>query len=720
MGTFSCSVAQEGFYAGPVYRLGSDAPSRDCGGTDAAAELRRFRRASDSLAQEVEESAAGEKNRDILETAARILADEAFTDEVERGVTEQGLDAAAAVRAAGEALCTRFEGVASEYLRSRREDVRGVASRLARVLEGSSGVAEGTFAVCGQEISPAELAAFDEGSIGALLSVGGSVSSHASILAGNLGVPYLYGNPEAVEEAGRAAFVVIDSSTATVTCDPDPGARAAAEKRMACELEERSARRARELAGEVIASCRTRVCANIEGPKDIDALLASGADGVGLLRTELLFMDRDEAPGEEEQHEAYRSVLEAMGEREVVIRTMDLGSDKAVPWLDLPREANPALGLRGVRVSLENGDVFTTQLRALLRAATAGNLKVMFPMVASAWEVDEILAKVRQTADELAHEGVPHAVPELGIMVETPAAAVCAGELARRVAFFSVGTNDLTQYTLAVDREAIGLERYSDPRHEAVFRLIDMTVRGGHGFGVRTAVCGQLAADPAAVRRLLEIGVDELSVPVRKVRAVKKLVAELEAGLGLGAEAGPGHAAEGRRGAGWQGTGSKGLAAGDAEADGVAAGTAAATSSRETEAGTAGADAAGAAGDVTVSAPADGELIPMAEIPDEVFASGYLGECFGVLPANGNVYAPVGGVVRVVARTEHSVTIAADDGRNILVHVGIGTARLTEKAFALHVAAGDRVEAGQLIMEADLGVIERAGLSKVIVVVELG
>lgn len=676
MRTFSCSVAQEGFYAGPVYRLGAEVSSDVRADIDAASELARYRRASRSLAQEVEESDAGERNRDILGTVSWILADASFVGEVERGIREQGLSAAAAVRAAGETICARFEGVASDYVRSRREDIRGVANRLAVLLEGAPGAAEGMCAVCGEEISPAELAAIDEASVGGLLSVSGSVNSHVSILAGNLGVPYLYGNREAVEEAGRAAFVVIDSRTASVTCDPDAGTRAAAEKRMARELEERAARRSSELAGEGDPVCRTRVCANIEGPKDIEALLASGADGVGLFRTEFLFMDRDEAPDEDEQHEAYAAVLAAMGEREVVIRTMDIGSDKQVFWLDLPEEANPALGMRGARVSLENDALFTEQLRALLRAATSGNLKVMFPMIASAWEVDEILAKVRRTADDLAREGVPHAVPELGIMVETPAAAVCAGDLARRVAFFSVGTNDLTQYALAADREAVGLERYSDPRHEAVFRLIDMTVRGGHGYGVRTAVCGQLAADAAAVRRLVEIGVDELSVPVRKVRAVRRLVAEAEADLSKGADR-PGLADE-----------SAGLAAADGHV-------------------------------LTVCAAADGELIPMAEIPDEVFASGYLGECLGIVPENGNVYAPVSGTVTAVARTEHSVTIMSDDGRNILVHVGIGTARLTEKAFTLHVAAGDRVEADQLIMEADLGVIERAGFSNVIVVAEL-
>ncbi len=717
MRTFSCSVAQEGFFAGPVLSVGGRMVSGRRSGADPDAELRRYREASRALGEKAEESLDGQTGGDVLVTVSAILSDEAFTRQVERGILEQGLDAVAAVQEAAGSLDARFAGLGSDYVRSRREDIRGVAQALVSFLERGPGApdapaaSDGAFAVCGEEISPAQLVDIDERLIGGLLSARGSLTSHVAILAGSLGVPYLYGNPEAVEAARGASFVVIDSAAGTVVLDPDEGARAEAELRMARVLEERSALRALEsgagggLPGEGgnASVCRTRVCANIESPKDIEALLASGADGVGLFRTEFLFMDKEKAPSEAEQLMAYTAVLDAMGEREVVIRTMDIGSDKAVAWLDLAREANPALGMRGARVSLEHDEVLATQLRALLRAAVHGNLKVMFPMIASAWEVDELLSRVRAVADDLVREGVPHAVPELGIMVETPAAAVCAGELASRVSFFSIGTNDLTQYALAVDREAMGLERYSDSRHEAVFRLIDMTVRGGHGRGVRTAVCGRLAADAGAVRRLVEIGVDELSVPVRKVRSVKRLVAEAEAELGVA----PGLAASAGTGA-ETGTGAGAGAC-------AAAGAGAQARPAPVEAASPGADVSGP----MVAAPATGELIPMAEIPDEVFSSGYLGECFGIVPANGSVYAPVSGTVSVVARTEHSVTIAADDGRTILVHVGIGTARLTERAFVLHVGAGTRVEAGQLIMEADLGVIERAGLSSVIVVAEL-
>ncbi len=707
MRTFSCSVAQEGFYVGPVWCFAVCEACEDGHAADAEAELRRFRAAADALKRRVEDGEASEGNRAILETVSWILSDKAFAGEVERGIREDALDAPAAVRAAAKLLEEKLGQVGSEYLRSRSEDVRGVANRLVAVLSGDSGAPTRPCAICGEEISPAELASIDERLVGGLLSEKGSLTSHVAILAGNLGVPYLYGSREAVEEAARSSYVILDSAAATATFDPDEDARAAAELRMAREAEARSARAAAGPADEDLPACRTRVCANIEGPKDIEALLASGADGAGLFRTEFLFMGRQDPPGEGEQYEAYRSVLDAMGEREVTIRTMDIGSDKSVGWLDLPREANPALGLRGARVSLEYGEVFSTQLRALLRAAVAGNLRVMFPMIASAWEIDEIIAEVRKAADGLAREGVPHKVPELGIMVETPAAAVCAGELARRVSFFSVGTNDLAQYTLAIDREGAGLQRYANPRHEAVFRLIEMAVRGGHSYGVRTAVCGRLAADPDSVRRLVELGVDELSVPVGNVRAVKRLVAEIEAEPGNGQGAAPARG-EGKgpgRGARRGPKPGPRLGSRKKPAGGAPAG----------EGAPAGADGL----ESQVAAVADGELVPMGEIPDTVFSSGYLGECFGILPENGCVYAPVDGTVSVVARTEHSVTIAADDGRSILVHVGINTARLTEKAFTVHVRVGDRVAADQLIMEADLGVIERAGFSSIIVVAEL-
>jgi phosphoenolpyruvate-protein phosphotransferase (PTS system enzyme I) len=692
MKTFECMVAQEGFFAGPVHVVHSSLAGNNAQVVDAEAELASFREAAASLRESLGGAGHGDglacgKNADIRDAMRAILADKAFALRVERGICEQHLSAAAALRKVADELSASFEGLSSEYLRARQEDVRGVADELAAILARTIDGVEEPSAFVAEEIGCAQLLGVDEAFIGALLTDRGSVSSHVSIVAGNLGVPYLYGNAEAVAAAAGAEFVVVDSATATVTVGLDESARAAAEARMAEFLREREARRQAE-AEAAAASTRAKVFANIAGFEDVEALAASGADGIGLFRTEFLYLGRDAAPSEDEELAAYKAVLEAMGNKPVVIRTMDLGSDKMVPWLDFGDEPNPALGLRGVRVSLERGDVFRTQLRALLRAAPSGNLKVMLPMVASAWEIDEVTHKVQEVAAELAAEGASFEIPELGIMVETPAAVVCADDLAKKAAFFSVGTNDLTQYTLAVDREASGAARYFDAHHEAVFKMLEMTVAAAHKNGIEVGVCGQLAADPAAIARLVGMGVDRLSVPVGKVAATRRLVAEAEAAGGGAVRAG---AAGGREPSPTDdGLDTADFSFGDALLL-----------------------------DGGVGAAADGELVPMEEIPAKAFSNGSLGPCFGILPENGMVYAPVAGTVLDVAATKHAVTIAADEGGTVLVHAGIDTATLGGEPFELRVQPGDRVERDELVMKADLAAIERAGLSTMVIVVAL-
>ncbi len=673
MRTLSCHVAQEGFFAGPVWCMPQGQTAHDRVPTEPADELARLHAAMDSLRQGIERQPAAGDNAAIRQTVLSILADDTFVGRAERGVKERGLSAAQAVRSAAEELAGEFARLGSDYLRARQDDVRGVGEHLASILQGTCDLPRERCAVCAPHISPAQLAGMPEQLIGALLTETGSANSHASIMAGNLGIPYLFGSAEALRLAEQAAFVIVDSTAKAVTFDPDEPTRQAALARMAQLRAEREAQA--EAPSDADRPRRTRVCANIEGPQDIEALLAADPDGVGLFRTEFLFIGRDEAPGEEEQFQAYKAVLDAMAGKEVVIRTMDVGSDKTAPYLGLPTEPNPALGLRGARVSLERPGLFRTQLRALLRAGVAGNLKVMFPMIASAWEIDAIHREVQAATQELTDEGVPFRVPELGIMVETPAAALCAEELAGKAAFFSIGTNDLTQYTLAIDREARGLDRYFEPRHEAVLRLIGMCAEAGHRHGVPTALCGQLAADPEAVRRLIELGVDELSVPIRKVGATKRLVAQAEA-----------------------------EAANDAGLSQAPAGPACSSPT---------------ARGLELSCPADGRLVNMEEIPDAAFSGGSLGACFGVIPDDGSVYTPLAGTVVQVSQTRHALTIAADDGRQVLVHVGIGTVALGGEPFTPHVTQGQRVVADQLILEADLAAIEAAGLPTMVVVAVL-
>ncbi len=688
METFICSVAQKGFFAGPVYFLLQDTREEEPA-SDAAAELNRLRTAVRSLQQRIQKGdraaeekdeetpggirrsgGAGREDAAMGEVVLSILSDDAFLSKAERGIREKHLRASAAVRRAAEEEARAFSGMQSEYLRSRQDDVRGVARELIAVLDGAGTAPAQRSALAAFEISPAELIAADSTRIGGLLTEKGSAGSHAAILAESMGIPYLYGNREAVVRAQSAAFVILDAQTGRVILDPDPETRRAAEARMAEAEKEREA--GQENTEPV--SCRTGICANIADLREVPALLASGADGVGLFRTEFMFMERDTPPGEEEQYAVYRSVLEAMGKKPVVIRAMDLGSDKRAPWLSLGEENNPALGLRGVRVLLEREDVLRPQLRALLRAGVVGNLKVMFPMITSGWEIDELRRKIREAQQALEREVIPFRPFALGIMVETPAAAVCAEELAEKVDFFSIGTNDLTQYTLAVDREAKGLERYGNPFHEAVFRMIAMTAAAGHRHGVRTCVCGKLGSEPEAVERLIRIGVDELSVPLCRISETRKAAA----------------AAEKRQADG------KGCSPGKETA-----------AERKT--------VRGAFTKREIAAPADGEWVPMEAIPDAAFSGGKMGRCFGILPSDGRIYAPAAGTVSNIAEARHAVLIAADDGGSILVHIGIGTVQLRGEPFRLHVQQGEHVERDQLLMEADLASIQRAGLSAMVI-----
>lgn len=648
--------------------------------SDAEHEIFRLHDAVKCLIERIEKENTGGTDKEIRDMTVSILYDPIFISAAEQEIRVNFLMAENAVQEAAGRLADAVGKVSSEYINTREEDIWSAAQQLKEILSGNSTSSLARAAACAQQLGPAQLLAMDEKRIGGIVTEKGSVNSHVSILAASLGIPYLYGNKEAVLATEHATLIVLDGEEGTVITDPDAATMRAVRVRMK-QIQNRRNRQ-KTICGnrqrlEEAVSCRTMVCANIKGPEDIPELFISGADGVGLFRTEFLFLGRSAPPTEQEQYEAYTAVLGAMGGKEVIIRTMDLGSDKRASWLSIPEEVNPALGLRGIRISLEQKEVFTVQLRALLRAGACGRLKIMFPMIASEWEMDAACAMVHEVADSLQKEGIDFAMPSLGIMVETPAAAVCADKLAQKADFFSIGTNDLTQYTLAADREATRLEAYSDPRHEAVFELIRMSVEGGHRHGIHVGVCGQLAADPEAAKRLVEMGVDELSVPVSCIQKVKALAAQAEQAISdknntetpLESQTGTGDPAGN------------------------------ATSTEE-----------------ELGAAADGSVVLMEDIPDAAFSSGSLGQCYGIWPENGKIYAPLAGVVQHIAGTGHAVTIAGDDGRTVLVHVGIGTVDLAGKPFRLHVAAGDLVERDQLLLEADLDMIRASGHSDMIIV----
>ena len=703
MKTFELKAAREGFAAGVPFAVDTAAKKgvSPSGKPEAEKELARFRDAAAWLDREL--FLAGKRaDRDsaaIYEAERMLLGDQTYTGAVEALIRRDGLDAVSALRKAGQALERQLGSSENEYIRGRTDDVRGLSERLLAFLVGEAAdqPLKPSILVAG-ELSPARLSAIDSAMILGILTEKGSPASHVSILAGNLGVPCLYGSAEAVAAARTCGRLILDGQK--LITDPDEDLYRAALVRME---EERKKRERQNTPAMPEGNTRTVVLANITGPRDLPELVASGAQGVGLFRSEFLFLDRADAPSEEEQFEAYRRVAEAMGEKETVIRTLDLGSDKQASWLSQPEEKNPALGCRGLRLCLAHQDLFRAQLRALLRAAVYGHVKIMLPMVTSVREVEAARALMNEVAAELSSEGTPYAVPPLGVMIETPAAALTAEKLADHADFFSIGTNDLTQYTLALDREAQGLDDYYDPYHESIFRLIEMTAAAGHRKKIPTSVCGELAADPRALERLLRCGVDRLSVSIFRIAETKRLVAEAEKKL----DAARSEREERTIPPSLRRQAEKRLYQPheeQAEKDLPRAGE------ERTD------DDAPPQRMLSFAAPVDGTLIPMEEIPDSVFSSGTMGECVGIMPENGAILAPCDGVVSAVAQAGHAIGFTASDGREILVHVGIDTVRMGGKGFRVLVREGNAVSKGDPVMEADLDLIREAGLSPMVIV----
>ena len=659
MPSFPCSVAQEGFASAEAFVLLS--PDASCGKpVDPASEAARLDEAVSRLAARLSQAGADRNQVDpaLVSAEIQMLQGPDFAGHARSLILEGGMSASMALSRTAERLSGLLSASGNAYIRERSEDIRGLAASLSLLLaEDSLSFPSVPCILVAEELSPAQLLSLDRPDlIRGILTRTGSRTSHVAVLAGSSGIPFLFGLENPTEIICTGDYLILDGDRGTVEINPTQEARQQAEAK---QLSLQKAKENAEFSDRGPAT-KARICINISGTEPARVLLDASPDGIGLFRSEFLFMNRAVPPSEEEQYQAYRRVAEIMGEKEVTIRTMDIGSDKKAEWLPLPPEANPALGLRGVRVHLDRRDLFRVQLRALLRAAACGSVRIMLPMVSSLWEVEAAQAEIRAAAQELESRSIPFRVPELGVMIETPAAVMIAPELAARVSFFSIGTNDLTQYALAADREAQHLEKYADPQHEAVFRLIHLAVQAARREKIPVAVCGELAGRPGALQRLIRLGVNELSVAPARVSAVRRLVAEAEQEAPVSS----------------------------AKSHGI-------------------------------HAPAEGELIPMAEIPDPVFSAGTLGECVGILSEDGRIYAPFRGTVTSVARTKHALSFRGAEGE-VLVHVGIDTVQLNGEGFTLHVAQGDSVEQGQLVLEADCGLIRAKGLNPVVIVVRLG
>ena len=499
---------------------------------DVEAEIARYDEAKDRAIEQLnvlhDEAVrkVGEENAAIFEVHAMLLDDEDFTDSVHNAIESQQVNAEYAAAVTGENFAKMFAEMEDDYFRARAADMKDISERVIRVLSGEESQTEfdRPVIIIADDLMPSETVQLDKEKVLAFVTRFGSSKSHTAILARTMNIPALIDVPIDPEWDGRTA--VVDGHTGTFYLDPDEKTLAEMQAKLEKDLEAR--RLLQELKGKPNVSVDGReiqLYANIGGLKDVASVLQNDGGGVGLFRSEFLYIGRDDLPSEEEQFKAYKAVVETLAGKKVIIRTLDIGADKQADYLQLDKEDNPALGYRAIRICLTRPEIFKTQLRALFRASAFGKVAIMYPMITSVKEVKKIKEIVNLVKAELKTEGIPfNPDVEEGIMIETPAAAVISDELAKEVDFFSIGTNDLTQYTLAMDRQNSKLDVFYDPHHEAILRLIQMTVENGHRENAWVGICGELGADTELTERFLQMGVDELSVSPSMILPVRKAI----------------------------------------------------------------------------------------------------------------------------------------------------------------------------------------------------
>ena len=498
-------------------------------------ELARFQRAQQQAVRDLgalyEKARAelGEAEAEIFSVHQLMAEDEDFTDLIAAAIAD-GAEASEAVRQAGEQCAAMFSAMDDDYMRERTADVRDVAARICRILNGE---AEQTITepclIAAEELTPSQTVQFPREFVRGMLTARGAANSHMGILARTLGVPAVSQLPVSAELHGRTA--VLDGFSGTLTLDPDEQTLAEAAAKIAAQQAQREALRQLISAPSVTRDGHSvRLYANIAGTDDLPLLRESGAEGVGLLRSEFLYLGRSTYPTEDELFESYKTVVQAMDGREVIIRTLDIGADKQVGYFDMPPEDNPALGLRAIRLCLTRPILFQTQLCAILRASRYGTVGIMFPMVTGPDELHRLKEALSDAEDVLIARGERFGPYRVGVMIETPAAVFMSGELAGEVDFFSIGTNDLTQYLLAMDRQNPNLAPFCDPHHPAVLRAIRQTVECAHQAGCTVGICGELAADEALTEAFLRLGVDELSVAPSRILPLREKIRSLTLG----------------------------------------------------------------------------------------------------------------------------------------------------------------------------------------------
>ena len=505
---------------------------------DSEQEILRYRQAKQTAMEQLQGlyqkalKEVGEANAAIFEIHQMMLEDDDYNESVENIIRMQQVNAEYAVASTGDNFAQMFSAMDDDYMRARSADVKDISERVLGVLGGrATGIAASgePVIIVADDLAPSETVQLNKDLVLSFVTVHGSVNSHTAILARTMSIPTLIGTAIPLTDDIDGKVGIVDGKNGCIYVDPDEDTLGRMQQ---LKLEEQEKKELLQtLKGReniTIDGKKIMLYANIGNSKDLAAVLQNDAGGIGLFRSEFIYLERDAFPTEEEQFQIYRTVAETMAGKPVIIRTLDIGADKKCDYFEMEPEENPAMGCRAIRICLTRPEIFKTQLRALFRASAFGNISIMYPMIISVDELRKIKTIVAEIRQELTEQGVTFGEPKQGIMIETPAAVMMSEELAKEVDFFSIGTNDLTQYTLAIDRQNPKLDAFYDPHHPAVLRMIQMVVENAHKAGIWAGICGELGADTTLTRRFLAMGVDELSMSPGSILPVRKIILETD------------------------------------------------------------------------------------------------------------------------------------------------------------------------------------------------
>lgn len=472
----------------------------------------------------------GEANAAIFEVHQMMMEDDGYNESVENIIRSQGVNAEYAVATTGDNYAQMFSAMDDDYMRERAADVRDISERLLTILNGEeTGAvdADEPKIIVAEDLAPSETVQLDKDKVLSFVTVKGSLNSHTAILARTMAIPALVNTSVSLESEMDGRLGIVDGANGTFYVDPDEETLAEMKKRQEEDLSRKQL--LLTLKGKenvTLDGQKVMLYANIGNIKDLATVIQNDAGGIGLFRSEFIYLEKEDFPTEEEQFQIYRQVAQTMAGKRVIIRTLDIGADKQCDYFHMEHEENPALGCRAIRICLTRPEIFKTQLRALFRASAFGKIAIMYPMITSVQEVRKIKKIVEEVKAELTSQGVEFGNPEQGIMIETPAAAIISDDLAKEVDFFSIGTNDLSQYTMAIDRQNPQLDLFFDPHHPAVLRMISLVVENAHKAGIWAGICGELGADQSLTKEFLAMGVDELSVSPGSILPLRKIILE--------------------------------------------------------------------------------------------------------------------------------------------------------------------------------------------------